>query len=167
MPTLSTLFSVLELGEILNLMPKQREEMAVNKDHWLSAVKRAHEANILIGAGSDIGNRYPHGRNAREIEFLVRAGLSPMQAVRAATGTAARILGKKGTIGALTPGAYADLLVVDGNPLEDVRVLGDTERIRLVMLEGRAVAGRAIDQSNRPKRPAPFPVTLWHPREPA
>lgn len=166
-PTLSTLFSVLELGETLNLMPKQREEMAVNKDHWLSAVARARDANIAIGAGSDIGNRYPHGRNAREIEFLVRAGLSPMQAFKAATGTAARILGKEGTIGALTPGAYADLLVVDGNPLENVRVLGDPERIRLVMLEGRAVAGRAIDRSNLPKSPAPFPVTLWQPREPA
>jgi imidazolonepropionase-like amidohydrolase len=166
-PTLSTLFSVLELGEALNLMPKQREEMAVNKDHWLAAVSRAHQANILIGAGSDIGNRYPHGRNAREIEFLVRAGLSPMQAFKAATGTAARILGKEGTIGALTPGSFADLLVVNGNPLEDVRVLSDPKRIRLVMLEGRAVAGRAIDRSNRPKSPAPFPVTLWRPREPA
>ena len=98
---------------------------------------------------------------------MVRAGLSPMQAVKAATGTAARILGKEGSIGALTPGAYADLLVVDGNPLEDIRLLGDPERIRLVMLEGRAVAGRAIDYSNRPKTPAPFPVTLWQLREPA
>jgi imidazolonepropionase-like amidohydrolase len=166
-PTLSTLFSVLELGETLNLIPKQREEMAINKDHWLSAVARAHEANIRIGAGSDIGNRYPHGRNAREIEFLVRAGLSPMRAVKAATGTAARILGKEGTIGALTPGAWADLLVVDRNPLQDVRVLSDPERIRLVMLEGRAVAGREIDLSNGRKLPAPFPVTLWQRREPA
>jgi imidazolonepropionase-like amidohydrolase len=166
-PTLSTLFSVLELGETLNLMPKQREEMAVNKDHWLSAVARAHAAKVPIGAGSDIGNRYQHGRNAREIEFLVRAGHSPMQAIKAATGTAARILGKQGTVGVLKAGAYADLLVVDGNPLEDVRTLADPERICLVVLEGRAVAGRAIDRSNRPSWPAPFPVTLWQPREPA
>jgi imidazolonepropionase-like amidohydrolase len=166
-PTLSTLFSVLELGETLNLMGKQREEMAVNKDHWLSAVARAHAGNVPIGAGSDIGNRYPHGRNAREIEFLVRAGLSPLQAIKAATGTAARILGKEGTIGALTPGAWADLVVVDGNPLEDVRVLGEEERIRLVMLEGRAVAGREIDGANPRKLLAPFPITLWPPREPA
>jgi hypothetical protein len=55
---------------------------------------------------------------------------------------------------------------VDGNPLEDVRLLGDPERIRLVMLQGRAVAGRALHCSNRPGRPAPFPVTLWQPREP-
>src|SRR5215468_12633066 len=109
-PTLSTLFSVLELGETLNLMPKQREEMAVNKDHWLSAVARARELDIPIAAGSDIGNRYPHGRNAREIEFLVRAGLSPVEALKAAIGTAARILGKRGTIGALIPGAFADLV---------------------------------------------------------
>src|SRR5215468_4064008 len=128
-PTLSTLFSVLELGETLNLLPKQREEMAVNKDHCLSAVARARELNIPIAAGSDIGNRYPHGRNAREIEFLLRAGLSPIEAIKAATGTAARILGKEGSIGALTPGACADLVVVDGNPLEDVRLLGDREHI--------------------------------------
>jgi imidazolonepropionase-like amidohydrolase len=165
-PTLSTLFSVLELGETLNLMPKQREEMAVNKDHWLSAVARARELKIPIAAGSDIGNRYPHGRNAREIEFLVRAGLSPAEALKAATGTAARILGKQGTIGALTPGAFADLLVVDGNPLQDVCVLGDHERIRLVMLEGRAVAGREVAPSHGPKSPAPFPITLWQRREP-
>ena len=166
-PTLSTLFSVLELGETLNLSPKQREEMAVNKDHWLSAVARARELHIPIAAGSDIGNRYPHGRNAREIEFLVRAGLSPLEALKAATGTAARVLGKQGTIGALTPGAYADLLVVDGNPLQDVCVLADHERIRLVLLEGRAVAGREVAPSLGPKSPAPFPITLWQPREPA
>src|SRR5262245_48165215 len=53
-PTLSTLFSVLELGETLNLMPKQREEMAVNKDQWLSAVARPRALNIPIAAGSDI-----------------------------------------------------------------------------------------------------------------
>jgi imidazolonepropionase-like amidohydrolase len=166
-PTLSTLFSVLELGEALNLMPKQREEMAVNKDHWLSAVARANAVNVVIGAGSDIGNRYPHGRNAREIEFLVRAGLTPMRAIKAATGTAARILGKEGSIGALTCGAFADLLALDSDPLQDVRLLADPERIRLVMQEGRLVAGRDINGSNRPRSPVPFPVTLWQPREPA
>jgi len=89
-----------------------------------------------------------------------------MQAIKAATGTAARILGKEGTVGALKAGAHADLLVVDNNPLEDVRVLADPERIRLVMLEGHAVAGLAIDRPDRPMRLVPSPVTLWQPREP-
>src|SRR6516225_9366845 len=166
-PTLSTLFSVLELGQTLNLMQKQREEMAVNKEHWLSAVARAREADVLIGAGSDIGNRYPHGKNAREIEFLVRSGLTPMQAVKAATGTAARILGKAGSVGALAPGAFADLLVVDGNPLEDVRTLADPERVRLVVLEGRMVAGRELERANRVRLPVSSPITPWRPREPS
>jgi imidazolonepropionase-like amidohydrolase len=166
-PTLSTLFSVLELGETLNLMPKQREEMAVNKEHWLSAVARARESDVLIAAGSDIGNRYPHGKNAREIEFLVRGGLTPMQAVKAATGTAARVLGKAGSVGALAPGAFADLLVVDGNPLEDVRALADPERVRLVVLEGQLVAGRELDCANGMRLPACSPLTLWRPREPS
>lgn len=165
-PTLSTLFSVLELGERLNLMPKQREEMTVNKEHWLSSLARAYKAGVPIGAGGDLGNRYPHGTNAREIEFLVRAGLTPMEAIKAATGTAARILGKAGSVGALAPGAFADLVVVDGDPLEDVRMLADPQRIRLVMLEGRLVAGREIDRSNRPAAPVPFPVALWQRREP-
>ncbi len=165
-PTLSTLFSVLELGEALNLLPKQREEMAVNRGHWLAAVARAHAANVLIGAGSDIGNRYPHGRNAREIEFLVRAGLSPMQAIKSATGTAARVLGKQGTVGSFTPAAFADLLVVDADPLEDVSVLGSPKHIRLVLQEGRAVAGREIVLADRPT-PAPRPVSLWPRHEPA
>lgn len=164
-PTLSTLFSVLELGETLNLMPKQREEMAVNKDHWLSAVAAAHKAGIAIGAGSDIGNRYPHGTNAREIEFLVRAGMAPMQAIQSATGTAARILGKEGRVGALVPGAFADLVVVDGDPLQDVRLLANPERIRLVVLEGRLVAGREVS-AERPRTPAPFALAAWGISEP-
>jgi imidazolonepropionase-like amidohydrolase len=166
-PTLSTLFSVLELGETLNLLPKQRQEMSVNKDHWLAAVARAGAAGVAIAAGSDIGNRYPHGTNARELQFLVRAGLTPMQAIRAATGTAARVLGKAGSVGTLTPGAHADLLVVDGDPLQDVGILCQSERIRLVVLEGRAVAGSAIDRPQARPLKAPFPVTLWQPREPS
>ena len=73
-----------------------------------------------------------------------------MQAVKAATGMAARILGKRGIIGALTPSAFADLLVVDGDPLRDVRMLADPERIRLVLLEGRLVRRR---QRERPLEP--------------
>jgi len=90
-----------------------------------------------------------------------------MQAVKAATGTAARILGKAGSVGALAPGAFADLLVVDGNPLEDVRALADPERVRLVMLEGQLVAGRELDRGNGVRLPTCSPLTLWRPREPS
>lgn len=167
-PTLSTLFSVLELGATLNLLPKQREEMAVNEGLWLTSLRRAREAGVAIGAGADIGNRYPHGSNARELEFLVRAGLTPMEAIGAATGTAARVVGKEGDVGALTAGAFADVLVVDGDPLEDITRLCDPARIWAIFQEGRLVAGRTLAPGNHPGAPpGPRPLTPWRPTEPA
>ncbi|MBI4504825.1 MAG: amidohydrolase family protein [Chloroflexi bacterium] len=140
-PTLCTLFSVLELGEKLSLLPKHREEMAVNHPLWLDSLRRAHAAGVPIAAGADIGNRYPHGSNARELGFLVRAGLTPMEAIVATTSGAARALRKADTLGALSPGKVADVVVIDGDPLADIRVLQDQARIRLVLQGGRVVAG--------------------------
>ncbi|MFI5021396.1 MAG: amidohydrolase family protein [Alphaproteobacteria bacterium] len=144
-PTLCTLFSVLELGDKLDLLPKQREEMAVNEPLWLASVERAHAAGIPIAAGGDLGNRFPHGTNARELEYLVRAGLSPREAIQAATGTAARALKLDKLTGALEAGRRADVLVLDGDPLADVRLLQEPERLALVLKDGRAVAGRLYD----------------------
>jgi imidazolonepropionase-like amidohydrolase len=140
-PTLSTLMSVLEMGERLDLAPKQRDEMAVNRPLWLESFRRAREAGIPIAAGGDIGNRYPHGSNARELEFLVGEGLSTLEAIHAATGRAARALRREDRIGSIAAGKVADLLVVDGDPLADVKVLQDHSRLWLVVQGGRAVAG--------------------------
>jgi imidazolonepropionase-like amidohydrolase len=140
-PTLCTLFSVLELGQKLNLLPKHREEMNVNEPLWLNSVKLAHEAGIPMAAGGDLGNRYPHGTNARELEFLVRAGLSPLEAVQAATSVAARAI-KRPDLGALEPGRLADVLIFDGDPIADVASLQDPARIVAVVQGGEAVAGR-------------------------
>lgn len=140
-PTLSTLFSVLELGERLNLLPKHREEMAVNRPLWLDSLRRAREAGVPIAAGGDIGNRFPHGANARELQYLVEAGLTPLEAIQAATGTAALALRKEASLGALSPGRVADLVVLDGDPLADIRLLQDRARIRIVLQGGRLVAG--------------------------
>ncbi len=135
-----TLFSVLELGEALNLLPKHREEMAVNEPLWLSSVKLAYEAGIPIAAGGDLGNRYPHGTNAREIEFLVKAGLTPLDALRAATSVAAQAI-KRLDVGVLAPGKHADVLVFDGDPFTDVAALQDAARIVAVVQGGALVAG--------------------------
>ena len=144
-PTLCTLFSVLELGAKLDLLPKQREEMAVNEPLWLASVERAHAAGIPIAAGGDLGNRFPHGTNARELEYLVRAGLSPLEAIQAATGTAARALKLDKLTGAIEAGRRADVLVLDGDPLADIRLLQEPERLALVLKDGRAVAGRLYE----------------------
>jgi imidazolonepropionase-like amidohydrolase len=96
---------------------------------------------VPIAAGGDIGNRFPHGANARELQYLCDAGLSPLEAIQAATGTAARALRREATLGSLAPGKAADLVVVDGDPLADIRLLQDPARIRMVVQGGRLVAG--------------------------
>jgi imidazolonepropionase-like amidohydrolase len=146
-PTLCTLYSVLELGARLDLMPKQREEMEVNRPLWVESFRRAHEAGVPIATGGDIGNRYPHGTNAREIELLVGEGMTPLEAIRAATSTAARAIRREDR-GSLEPGKLADLIVLDGDPLADIRVLQDQARIRAIVKGGRIVAGASLERAD-------------------
>jgi imidazolonepropionase-like amidohydrolase len=149
-PTLCTLFSVLELGNTLNLMPKQREEMAANEPLWLDSLRRARAAGVPIAAGGDIGNRYPQGSNAREIVLLVKVGFTPMEALCAATSVAARVLKRETQIGTLEVGKVADMLLFDGDPLADIESLLDPDRIALVIKGGHAVAGQLAPAAASP-----------------
>jgi imidazolonepropionase-like amidohydrolase len=146
-PTLSTLFSVLELGASLNLLPKQREEMAANEPLWLDSLRRARAAGVPVAAGGDIGNRYPQGSNAREIVLLVRVGFSPMEAICAATAVAARALKRETQIGTLEAGKVADLLLFNGDPLNDIESLLEPSRIALVVKAGQPLAGNLLPRS--------------------
>lgn len=140
-PTLSTPASVRELGGELGLAPHQRAQTEAIWDAWRQSLARARAAGVPIAVGGDIGNRYPAGTNARELELLVREGATAPEALRAATSVAARAIGRPRNLGALTRGRLADVLVVDGDPLRDVGVLRDPARIRLVVQGGRVVAG--------------------------
>ena len=70
---------------------------------------------------------------------MVKAGMAPLETIRAATATAARLLGLEHELGALTPGLAADLIAVDGNPAERIEALED---VRLVIANGRVVVNR-------------------------
>lgn len=87
---------------------------------------RAREAGVRIAFGTDCGV-CPHGDNAREFGFMVEAGMSPADALRAATIHAAELLGESERLGQLGEGYAADLIAVDGDPLDDVSVLMDVE----------------------------------------
>lgn len=103
-----------------------------------TAVERLHLAvssGIPIALGTDAGI-VPHGANLREVELLVRFGLSPMQAIMAGTSAAARLLGIDDETGTLREGMAADLIAVRGDPLKDPGVLADPDAIRLVMKQG-------------------------------
>ena len=94
--------------------------------------QRAVEAGVKIAFGSDAGV-YPHGWNGKQFAHMVRWGMTPMQAIRAATVNAADLLGWSDDVGAVRPGLYADLIAVAGDPLEDV---GEFEKVRFVMKGG-------------------------------
>jgi imidazolonepropionase-like amidohydrolase len=76
---------------------------------------------------------YPHGWNGKQFAFMVRYGLTPMQAIQSATQSAADLLGWPDSVGTLTPGRYADVVAVVGDPLRDITEL---ERVTFVMKGG-------------------------------
>jgi imidazolonepropionase-like amidohydrolase len=98
-------------------------------------IAHAFAGGVKVAFGTDSAV-YPHGLNAREFAVMVKLGLTPLQAIQAATINAADLLGWSGKVGALEPGAWGDLVAVDGDPLQDITTL---ERVKFVMKGGEAV----------------------------
>ncbi len=139
-PTLKPGFDVL-LGNRPGVPNWIREKLKAAQDDAMRSVQRALHMGIPIAMGSDAATPYNyHGDNALELVWMSEAGLSPMQAIVAATSNAARALGWDAWLGTLEPGKAADLLVVNGNPLENLRVLAERRNIQLVFREGQIVA---------------------------
>lgn len=115
-----------------------------NDDKW-SSLERAKKAGVKIVPGSDAGFQVFHGENACELEELVKGGFSPMEAIIAATSVAAECLDRPREIGTLEVGKLADLVIVAGDPLADIRVLQDPERIAAVYKGGRPVSPAKSD----------------------
>lgn len=126
------------------LAQQKASEMA--DDHRRS-LEMAMEAGVPIAMGTDAG-AYGHGRNAMELKLMTEAGMTPMEAIVASTRTAAACLGLEATIGTLEPGKFADVLIVDGDPLADIRVLENKENITKVIKGGRVVVDRQPSQIN-------------------
>lgn len=127
----NTEFTLAE-GETLGVpeesLNKEREVGEIQRESFRKAV----ESGALVIFGSDSGI-YPHGDNGKQFARMVRFGMTPMQAIRAATSLAADALGQKGTVGCIDQGCAADLIAVDANPLDDISAL---ETVSFVMKEG-------------------------------
>jgi imidazolonepropionase-like amidohydrolase len=93
------------------------------------------QAGVKIAYGTDAGV-YPHGWNGKQFGKMVEWGMTPMQAIQAATVSAADLLGRADQIGAVAPKLYADLVAVQGDPLKDITEL---ERVRWVMKGGKVI----------------------------
>ena len=110
---------------------KNRETTDVQRIGFTKAVKMG----VKLAFGSDSGV-YPHGQNAKQFAYMVRYGMTPMQAIQSATIRAAELLGKDDALGSIAPGRFADLVAVAGNPLDDITAL---ENVAHVMKGGNTV----------------------------
>jgi imidazolonepropionase-like amidohydrolase len=141
-PTLFTMEELVERGEEMGLTPVSLAKVEKVKLTHAASFRRAVEAGVKIAAGTDAIDDKMHGKNARELELMVRYGFTPMQAIVAATKTSAETCRVDDKVGTLEPGKLADLLVVDGNPLDDITILQDPSRLMLVMKEGQSYVDR-------------------------
>ncbi len=118
-------------GWSADILRKNRDTTEAQRKGFRKAVK----AGVKLTFGTDAGV-YPHGLNARQFKYMVRYGMTPMQAIQAATVNAAALLGWSDRVGALSPGHYADIVAVAGDPLQDISVL---EHVSHVMKGGEIV----------------------------
>src|SRR5947209_571057 len=125
-----------EYGFAPETIPPLREYIEKN----LEATRRAVKAGVTVGMGSDAVYTM-FGQNTRELAWLVKAGMTPAQALAAATTTPAALLGMEQSLGAVAPGYFADLVAVEGDPLADVNVVIDN--VRWVMKGGAVVVDHA------------------------
>ncbi len=116
--------------------PTARVEAGDFRQDHIESMQKALSAGVKVVAGTDAGG-WGHGNNAEELECLVEAGMTTMQALVAATDWAAECCGLEKDLGTVERGKLADLVVVDGDPLSDITILQDKSRIKLVMKEGQ------------------------------
>ncbi len=123
-----------KMGLTENMLAKARVVMPAAREN----IGRAFHENVKVAFGTDAAV-YPHGLNAHEFPVMVKLGMTPLAAIQASTINAADLLGWTDRVGTLEPGKFADLVAVQGDPLQDTSVL---EHVDFVMKGGEVVKGQ-------------------------
>ncbi len=144
-PTLLVADTVVQIAKTHpeQLNPSSAQKALTVAPRLLKNLGDAYHSGVKIAFGTDQGLA-PHGTNAREFALMVKAGMTPMDAIRAATSSAADLIGDTADIGSVQPGRYADIVAVAGDPLADVTQL---EHVQFVMKGGVVykAGGQAVD----------------------
>ncbi len=140
-PTLVTYFKINELGRDLGMPAVSMKKVTDVLDAGLASLERCRDAGVRMGFGTDL---LGETHDAQSEEFTIRARVLPAaDVIRSATTVNAEILGRTGELGVIQPGAIADLLVVDGDPLRDIALLtGQGEHLAAILQNGRWVVNR-------------------------
>ena len=130
---------ILQEGAKAGMLPESLEKEKMVGRVQRENFQKAFRAGVKMAFGTDAGV-YPHGDNARQFYYMVKYGMTPMQAIQAATINGADLLGWKDRIGSVSPGKYADLIAVGGDPVQDPAEL---TRVTFVMKGGAVVKAAA------------------------
>jgi imidazolonepropionase-like amidohydrolase len=120
-------------GVLEDNLRKDREIAQIQRDNF----RKSHKAGVKMVFGSDAGVM-PHGTAGGQFKYMVEYGMTPLQAIQAATRNGAQALGREKDVGAIAVGRYADMIAVAGDPTKDVRLL---EKIDVVIKGGEVVKG--------------------------
>jgi imidazolonepropionase-like amidohydrolase len=133
---------------VFHFPPGAKERLLDYIRRNFETAKKASQAGVRMVAGSDaVYNGW--GLNMRELDWFVKMGMTPAQALRTATAEPAAMLGMEKSLGAIAPGFYADIVAVDGDPLANIAAVSKAEHIRWVMRAGRVV----VDKTKGPTKP--------------
>jgi imidazolonepropionase-like amidohydrolase len=132
-PTVIAGMTAVEMAKAGNVLSAAQADKARSVgDQIKRALEKSYKAGVRIAFGTDMGVG-PHGKNAREFGYMVEAGMTAQEAIKAATSTASELLGIPEEVGTIAAGKSADIIAVEKSPLDDVSIL---ERVSFVMARG-------------------------------
>ena len=144
-PALGITYNLTQASGQWGVTPERARDFERELEVSVEAITRMRKRGIRVLPGGDYGFPFtPHGTYARDLWIFVKIlGISPMETIEAATRLGGELMGHGGELGVVTPGALADLLLVDGDPLADIAILQDRSALRMIMKDG--VMHRAPD----------------------
>ena len=135
-PTVGLAYALSDPQRVVAMSPKQRKRREAYRQQMQQVIRLAHELGVQMASGFDADSPQTQGKNANELVALTVVGMTPLQAIQAATVKASELIGWQDRIGTIEAGKFADLIAVDGDPISDITTL---ERVKFVMKGGKVV----------------------------